>query len=85
MKPTEIQDRIQKVIPGAEVQVKDLTGTLDHYQVVVVSKIFEGKSMVDQHRLVKSAFGADIASGDIHALSLKTYTPYEWEKKGGVL
>ena len=79
----EIQKRIQETLTGAEVQVNDLTGTSDHYQVMVVSPQFEGKSMIDQHRMVKAIFDKDIASGELHALSLKTYTPQQWVKKGG--
>jgi acid stress-induced BolA-like protein IbaG/YrbA len=79
---TAIQKRIVESINGAEVKVIDLTGTSDHFQVTVVSTHFEGKSMIDQHRLVKGLFDKDIASGELHALSLKTYTPSEWAKKG---
>ena len=78
-------DQIEKVIvgklPDARVQIRDLTGTSDHWQVTVVSAAFEGKAMLAQHRLVKSFFEADIASGVLHAFSLKTYTPQEWSKK----
>jgi acid stress-induced BolA-like protein IbaG/YrbA len=82
MSPTEIQKKIEEKLKGSQAQVKDLTGTADHYQVVVISPEFEGKSMIDQHRLVKSVFEKDIASGEVHALSLKTFTPNEWAKRG---
>lgn len=81
MSPAEIQKRIEDTLKGSKAEVRDLTGTSDHYQVVVISPQFQGKSMVDQHRLVKSVFEKDIASGEVHALSLKTYTPEEWAKK----
>jgi len=81
MSPAEIQKKIEDTLKGSQAQVRDLTGTADHYQVVVISPQFQGKSMVDQHRLVKSVFEKDIASGEVHALSLKTYTPEEWAKK----
>jgi acid stress-induced BolA-like protein IbaG/YrbA len=83
MNSTDIQKRIEAKLPGARVMVRDLTGTSDHYQVMVVSSMFEGKSMIDQHRMVKAVFEGDINSGELHALSLKTFTPGEWEKKGG--
>lgn len=76
----EIIQIIQDRLPGSQVALRDLTGTGDHWQVTVVSKDFEGKSMIDQHRLVKSFFDEDIKSGAVHAFSLKTYTPEEWEK-----
>lgn len=83
MSPTELQNRIEENLPGARVQVNDLTGTSDHYEVTVISSAFAGKSLLDQHRTVKSFFEGDIASGNVHALSLKTYTPEEWASKGG--
>lgn len=78
---TDIQKKIEAALLGAHVRVYDLTGTSDHYQVTVVSQQFEGKTMIDQHRLVKTIFDKDIASGELHALSLKTFTPQEWAKK----
>ena len=84
MTQSDIQSRIQEKFPNSHVEVKDLTGTADHYQVLIMAPQFSGKSMIDQHRMVKALFEADIASGDLHALSLKTYTPDEWAKKGGL-
>ena len=83
MLPEEIQKKIESTLVGSQAQVKDLTGTADHYQVIVISPQFEGKSMIDQHRLVKGVFEKDIASGEVHALSLKTFTPAQWALKRG--
>jgi len=82
MTPEEISKRIQEKLPGARVSIRDLTGTADHWEVTVVAPAFEGKSMLDQHRLVKGFFETEIASGILHAFSLKTYTPDEWVQKG---
>ncbi len=82
MSPTELQRKIETSLKGSTAHVKDLTGTADHYQVIVISPEFEGKSMILQHRMVKSVFEGDIASGEVHALSLKTFTPQEWAKRG---
>ncbi len=76
----EIKQIIQEKLPGSQAELRDLTGTGDHWQVTIISQSFEGKSMLEQHRLVKSFFEADIASGAVHAFSLKTYTPQEWLK-----
>lgn len=81
--PEEIQSMIIGRFPDAQVALKDLTGTGDHWQVTVVTKAFEGKPMLEQHRMVKSVFEADINSGAVHAFSLKTYTPEEWSKRAG--
>ena len=82
MLPPEIEKKICEKFPGSRVEIRDLTGTADHWQVTVVSEAFQGKSMLEQHRLVKGIFEAEIASGNLHAFSLKTYTPEEWSKKG---
>ena len=76
----EIKKMIEEKLPDAEVHTKDLTGTGDHWQVTIISTAFQDKSMINQHRLVQGIFEADIKSGAVHALSLKTYTPDEWTK-----
>ncbi|MBI2982530.1 MAG: BolA family transcriptional regulator [Deltaproteobacteria bacterium] len=75
-----IKKRIEEKMPGARVEIRDLTGTRDHWQVIVVSPRFEGLPMLKQHRLVKAFFEQEIAVGSVHAFSLKTYTPREWSK-----
>lgn len=80
MQPQEIQLVIEQKIPDAQISVRDLTGTADHWEVLIVSKVFEGKTMLEQHRMVKGFFEKEIASGVLHAFSLKTYTPEEWAK-----
>lgn len=70
----DIKQRIETAIPGAHADVEDYSGTGDHFRVSVSAPAFEGRSRIEQHRLVYAVFGADIG-GPIHALSLKTYTP----------
>jgi stress-induced morphogen len=80
--PEEVKTRLVAALPGADVEVVDMTGTRDHYQARVVSTLFEGKSPIEQHRLVYGALG-DAMQGAIHALALKTYTPAAWSKIKG--
>lgn len=70
---------IKAGLPDAQVQVQDLTGGGDHYQVVVVSSLFEGKGLVQQHQLVYRALQQEMSSEAIHALTMKTYTPQAWQ------
>jgi acid stress-induced BolA-like protein IbaG/YrbA len=81
MNPTQIQQRIEERLPGSQVTIRDLTGTADHWEVTVISPSFLGKPILTQHRIVKGFFDSEIASGELHAFSLKTYTPDEWNKK----
>jgi stress-induced morphogen len=76
--PTQVEEMIKAGIPDAQVQITDLTGGGDHYQAVVVSSQFAGKSLVQQHQLVYGAVKEAMASEAIHALALKTYTPEAW-------
>ncbi len=71
MTTDEVKHIIEKGIPGAQVEVKDLTGTGDHFQAEVVSAKFEGLSMIKQHKMVYEALG-DLMKGPIHALKLAT-------------
>lgn len=50
-----------------------------HFQAVIVSAEFIGKGMVQQHQRVYKALG-DRMGGEIHALSMKTFTPEDWRK-----
>jgi stress-induced morphogen len=71
---SELKDRIESALPGAQASVEDLTGGGDHFRAEVVSDRFTGLSRIDQHKLVYAVFGEEIG-GPIHALSLKTTTP----------
>ena len=75
MTPEQLKARIETLSPGTQAEVNDLTGTMDHYQAVVVSPAFAGKLMIEQHRMVYKLVQAEVDSGEVHALTLKTYTP----------
>lgn len=80
--PQQVEEMIKAQILDAQVQVQDLTGGGDHYQVTVVSPQFEGKGRVQRHQLVYGALQQAISSEAIHALALKTYTPQDWHSYG---
>lgn len=73
--PQQVEEMIKAELPDAQIQVQDLTGGGDHYQVTVVSSHFAGKGLVQQHQLVYKALQQAMSSEAIHALALKTYTP----------
>lgn len=81
--PKTVAERIVGALPGAQVQVKDLTGNGDHFEARVVSTAFEGKTMIEQHQLVYAPLQDVLKTGELHALALKTYTPDQWKKFGG--
>ena len=78
MQASELQALIKAGLPDAEVVVR---GEGDHFEAVVVSRQFAGRSMVQQHRLVYASLG-DRMGGEIHALALRTLTPEDWHGPG---
>ena len=73
MKAEDIVAKIRLALPDAVVEMKDLTGTADHWQASIVSAGFAGKSLIQRHRLVMAAL-ADELKGPIHALTLDLKT-----------
>jgi len=71
MKVEEIKALIKKSIPDATIEIKDLAGDDNHYAAVVKSKVFIGKSKIQQHKLVYDALEGRMG-GVLHALSLTT-------------
>ena len=80
--PDEIKSTLDKALPGSTIEIRDLTGGGDHFQVLIVSSAFEGKGLVDQHQMVYGALRESLGNERIHALSLKTYTPEQWQRLG---
>lgn len=80
MTPEQLKSRLEKLSPQTQVEIVDLTGTQDHYKAVVVSPVFEGKMMIEQHRMVMALVQVEIDSGELHALTMKTFTPEQFKK-----
>ena len=78
--PNDIAQRITAALPGAAVEVRDLTGTGDHFEAREVAVAYEGMGMLDQHQAVYAPLRDVLDSGALHALALKTYTPDQWNR-----
>lgn len=72
MSPQQLQERLSQLGPGTAAEVTDLTGTQDHYQVSIRSPAFQGLSLIQQHQKCFALVKAEVDSGELHALSLKT-------------
>lgn len=70
MKASDIKQLIEQGLPGADVNVLGDDG--QHFEAIVISNAFTGKSLIEQHRMVKATLGDKFSSGELHALSLKT-------------
>ena len=66
-----LTNKLLETFPDAKIKVSDMTGGGDHWQVVIESTRFTGKSLVEQHQLVNMALG-DWMKREIHALALTT-------------
>lgn len=66
----EIQSLVKRAMPDSEVTVQDLTGGGDHFEVIVLSSAFRGKTVIEQHQMVHASL--EPLKDDIHALTIKT-------------
>ena len=71
LKLEEIKSLIKKAMPDAEISIQDLAGDNNHYSATIKSKVFSGKSKIEQHKLVYKALRAKMGN-ELHALSLNT-------------
>jgi acid stress-induced BolA-like protein IbaG/YrbA len=53
-----------------------------HWYATIVSSAFEGKRAIQRHQLVYATLGTRMLTDEVHALSMKTFTPSEWELHG---
>ncbi len=68
---------IVRGIPGCKV---DLESDGRHFRACVISEAFAGKSLLQQHQMVYGTLGEQVGK-EIHALSIKTFTPEQWERE----
>ncbi len=73
----ELSTDIRQALGEADVSVQDRTGTMDHFTVTVVSDAFEGKNLLDRHRMIYQALDAPMKDGRIHALEIQAKTRHE--------
>ncbi len=76
MTPDAIIAKIRLALPDAEVSLRDLTGTADHWDATITSAGFAGKTMIQRHRMVNAALAEEL-EGPIHALTMDLRAPGE--------
>jgi acid stress-induced BolA-like protein IbaG/YrbA len=77
--PEKLRTYIEQGLSCVELQV---TGDGQHFEALIVSDAFGGKSRIQRHQLVYQALG-DRMREEVHALSMRTLTPEEWKQSGG--
>ena len=71
LKIEEIKNKIQKAMPDAEISIQDLAGDNNHYSAPIKSKIFNGKSKIEQHKMVYKALEGKMGN-ELRALAINT-------------
>ena len=71
LKQEEIKTLIKESIPDAEILIEDLAGDNNHYSATIKSKLFKGKSKIEQHKLVYKSLKGKMGN-ELHALALNT-------------
>ena len=71
LKMEEIEKLIKEAIPDSEITIEDLAGDDNHYSATIKSKVFVGKSKIDQHKIVYKALKGKMGN-ELHALALNT-------------
>jgi acid stress-induced BolA-like protein IbaG/YrbA len=56
----------------------ELSGDGRHWYATIVSSIFEGQRLIQRHQRVYATLGGRMQTDEVHALSMKTFTPAEW-------
>ena len=74
IKREEIEVMLTANFPNASISITDMAGDENHYQVIITSEKFIGKSRVQQHQMVYTALGEKIGN-ELHALALTTRIP----------
>jgi acid stress-induced BolA-like protein IbaG/YrbA len=75
----ELRALLEKGFPGDSIELENPQGDGEHYQALIISDRFQGKTLLEQHQLVYAALG-DAMRQAVHAFALKTYTPAQWAK-----
>lgn len=76
MTKEKLKELIMAGLECDHIEVKGDDGV--HFEALVVSPEFEGRSMLDQHKMVYATLGDRLETEEVHALALKTYKSSEW-------
>ena len=72
-------EELQSIISaGLPCQHIELSGDGQHWYATIVSSSFEGQRSIQRHQKVYATLGGRIQTNEVHALSMKTFTPAEW-------
>ena len=67
----ELEEILRSTFPDAKIKIIDLVGDQDHYSLEITDSKFTGRSLINQHKLVKNAL-SEILNSKLHAITIKT-------------
>ena len=67
----EIESLIKEALPDSKIEIQDLAGDGNHYSATIISSEFNGKSKIEQHKMVYNALKGKMGN-ELHALAIKT-------------
>jgi len=76
----KIEKKIELGLNNPKIFIQDMTGSNNHFNLIIISNSFDGLSLIEQHRIVYKLLN-DMISKEIHALQLKTLTWDQWKKE----
>jgi acid stress-induced BolA-like protein IbaG/YrbA len=72
-------DELQAIISASiDCEHIELSGDGRHWYATIVSSVFEGQRLIQRHQRVYASLGGRLQTDEVHALSMKTFTPAEW-------
>ncbi|MBC7719159.1 MAG: BolA family transcriptional regulator [Chitinophagaceae bacterium] len=75
-------EELQSIIAaGLQCEHLELSGDGRHWYATIVSNAFDGQRLIKRHQKVYATLGGRMQTDEVHALSMKTYTPAEWAAK----
>jgi acid stress-induced BolA-like protein IbaG/YrbA len=77
----DVKLRVEENVEDSLCYVNEFSGGGDHFTLIVVTDLFQGLTHLKKHRMILDLFKEEIASKEVHALSLKTFTKKEWEEE----
>ena len=74
----EIENKLENKLENSKIFIQDMTGNNNQFNLIVISNIFEGLSLIEQHRIIYKILEGMLTK-EIHALQLKTLTWKQWK------
>jgi acid stress-induced BolA-like protein IbaG/YrbA len=78
MEPEQVAELVKQQLPDCEIEVRNEG---NHYLVIAIGDRFEGLTPVKKQQLIYSTLNEQLAEGTIHALTIKAFTPAQWEAR----